>query len=141
MVRYTLPYSQATSKKGSLTVVYGASFVIIPTRQSCTSMADALQYLKGIKEDCVVLVSTPRNPPFSPQPHKSKYLTLLPISGNADVDRGPLRLFATASLPIASTLGPDAGTTMRVRLPSCFGSRSRAKTEMLLESVLARGPL
>ena len=40
-----------------------------------------------------------------------------------------------------STLGPDAGTTTRVRLPSCFGSKSRAKMEMLLESVLARGPL
>ena len=86
MVHYTLLYTQATSKKGSPAVVYGASFVIIPTRQSRTSMADALQYLKGIKEDCVMLVSTPQNPPFCPQPCKSKYLTLLPISGNADVD-------------------------------------------------------
>ena len=141
MVCYTLPHSQATSKKGSPAVVYRASFVIIPTRQSRTSMADALQYLKGVKEDCVVLVSTPQNPPFCPQPCKSKYLTLLPISSNADVDQGPLYLFAAASLPIASTLGPDAGTTTWVRLPSCFGSKSRAKTEMLLESVLARGPL
>ena len=89
MVHYTLPHSQATSKKGSPAVVYGASFVIILTRQSCTSMANALQYLKGVKKDCVVLVSTPQNLPFCPQPRKSKYLTLLPIRGNADVDRGP----------------------------------------------------
>ena len=109
MVRYTLPYSQASSQKGPA-VVYGASFIIITTHQARTSMADALQYLKGVKEDCVVLVSTPNVPPFCPQPRKSKYLTLLPISGNADVDRGPLHLFAAASLPIASTLVADAGT-------------------------------
>ena len=109
MVRYTLPYSQATSQKGSQAVVYAASFVIILAHQARTSMADTLQYLKGVKEDCVVLVSTPQVPPFCSQPCKSKYLTLLPISGNPDVDRGPLHCFAAASLPIASTLGLDAG--------------------------------
>ena len=68
-------------------------------------------------------------------------MTLLPISGNANIDRGPLYLFTATCLPIGSTLGPDAGTATWVRLPSCFGSKSRAKTEMLLESVLARRPL
>ena len=85
-MRYTLPFLQASSQKGSPAVVYGASFVIIPTHQSRTSMADTLQYLKGVQEDCVVLVSMPQVPPFCPQPRKSKYLTLLPISGNPDVD-------------------------------------------------------
>ena len=104
-------------------------------------MADALQYLKGVKEDCVILVSMPQVLPFCPQPRKSKYLTLLPISGNADVDQGPLHLFTAASLPIASTLGPDARMATQVRLPSCFGSSKWGKMEMLLESVLVRGPL
>ena len=69
-------------------------------------MADALQYLKGIMEDSVVLVTTPTNPLFCPQPRKCKYLTLLPINGNPNVDRGPLHSFAAASLPTASKEGP-----------------------------------
>ena len=42
MVHYTMPYSQASSHKGSNPVVYGASFIIIPAHQVCTSMSDAL---------------------------------------------------------------------------------------------------
>ena len=141
MVRYTLPYSQASSHKASNPVVYGASFVIIPSHQGCTSMADTLQYLKGITEDSVILVSMPMNPPFCPQQRKCKYLTLLPINSNPDVDRGPLHSFAAAFLPTASKEGPDAGTATRVRLPPCFGSSKQLKTEMLLEGVLLRGPL
>ena len=49
-------------------------------------MSDTLQYLKGVTEDSVILVSMPLNLPFCPQPQKNKYLTLLPISGNPDVD-------------------------------------------------------
>ena len=88
MVHYTLPHSQASSSshKGSHPVVYGASFAIIPSHQGHTSMSDALQYLKGVTEDSVVLVSMPLNLPFCPQPPKNKYLTLLPISSNPDVD-------------------------------------------------------
>ena len=110
MVHYTLPYSQASSLKGSSPVVFGASFVIIPSHQARTSMSDTLQYLKRITEDSVVLVSMPLNPAFCPQPRRSKYLTLLPINGSPNVDRGPLHSFATAFLPTVSTQGVDAGT-------------------------------
>ena len=140
MVRYTLPYSQAVCHKGSPPVVFGASFVIIPSHQVHTNISDALQYLKDVQEDSAILVSTPQNPLFCPQPWKSKYLTLLPISGNPDVDRGPLHSFAAAMLPTASREG-DSGMAMRVRLPPCFGSSKWSKMEMLSEGVLLRGPL
>ena len=82
MIRHTLP----TSHKGQPAIVYGASFVLIPAHQARTSLSDALRYLKHIQEDSVILVSMPANPTFSPQPRKSKCLTMLPISGNPDVD-------------------------------------------------------
>ena len=110
MVRYTLPYSQASSHKGSNPVAFGVSFVIIPSHQARTSMSDALQYLKGVMEDSVILVSMPLNLVFCPQPRRNKYLTLLPINGSPDVDRGPLHSFAATCLPMASTQGPGAGT-------------------------------
>ena len=141
MVRYTLPYSQATSHKGSPLVVFGASFVLIPTHQVRTSMSDALRYLKDVKEDSVILVSMPTNLTFCPQPWKSKYLTLLPISSNPDVDRGPLHSFAAAVLPTASREGRRSGMAVHVRVLPCFGSSKRLRTEMLWESVLLRGPL
>ena len=64
MVRYTLP----ARYKGQVAVVFGASFVLIPSHQVRTSLNDALLYLKCAKEDCVILVSTPSKPTYSPQP-------------------------------------------------------------------------
>ena len=101
MVRYTLP----ACYKGQVAVVFGASFVLIPSHQACTSLSDALLYLKCANEDCVVLVSMPSKPRYSPQPRGGKPYTLLPISGDPDIDRGPLHLFAAATLPIASREG------------------------------------
>ena len=81
-VRYTLP----TPYKGQPAIVFGASFVFIPAYQACMNLRDGLMFLKNAKEDSVVLVAMPAKPTYSPQPRKSKYLTLLPISGNPDVD-------------------------------------------------------
>ena len=64
MVRYTLP----ACYKGQVAVVFGASFVLIPSHQARTSLSNALSYLKCVNEDCVVLVSTPSKPRYSPQP-------------------------------------------------------------------------
>ena len=64
MVQYTL----AASHKGSPVIVYGASFIYILTHQARTSHTDALKYLQRSKEDCVILVSMPAEPTFSPQP-------------------------------------------------------------------------
>ena len=64
MVHYTL----LARYKGQVAVVFGVSFVLIPSHQACTSLSDALSYLKSAKEDCVVLVSTPSKPTYSPQP-------------------------------------------------------------------------
>ena len=58
MVRYTLP----ARYKGQVAVVFGVSFVLIPSHQAHTSLSNALSYLKCAKEDCVVLVSTPSKP-------------------------------------------------------------------------------
>ena len=82
MVRYTLP----SGYRGQPAIIFGASFVLILTHQARTSLSDALQYLKCIEEDSVVLVSMPAKLTFSPQPWQGKYLTLLPINGDSNVD-------------------------------------------------------
>ena len=82
MVHYTL----LACYKGQVAVVFGASFVLILSHQARTSLGDALSYLKSAKEDCVVLVSMPSKPTYSPQPWGGKPYTLLPISSNPDVD-------------------------------------------------------
>ena len=61
MVRYTLP----ARYKGQVAVVFGASFVLIPSHQAHTSLSNALSYLKCAKEDCVVLVSMPSQLTYS----------------------------------------------------------------------------
>ena len=95
LVCYTLP----TLYKGQPAIVFGASFVFVPTYQACTNLRDGLIFLKSTKEDSIVLVVTPSKPTYSPQPRRGRYLTLLPISGSPDVDRGPLHTFAATGLP------------------------------------------
>ena len=136
-VHYTLP----TPYKGQPAIVFGASFVFIPTYQAHTNLRDSLTFLKNTKEDSVVLVAMLAKPTYSPQPRKSRYLTLLPISRNPDVDRGPLHAFATASLPMASKEGHGGDMPVHVKMPSCFGSSKRPKTELMWEPALQRGPL
>ena len=82
MVRYTLP----ASYKGQVAIVFRASFVLIPSHQARTSLSDALSFLKSATEDCVVLVSMPSQPRYSPQPQGGKSYTLLPISGDPNID-------------------------------------------------------
>ena len=82
MVHFTLP----SGYKGQPAIVFGASFVLIPAHQARTNLSYTLWYLKCVEEDSVILVSTPAKSTFFPQPQKSKYLTLLPISDNPDVD-------------------------------------------------------
>ena len=94
MARYMLP----SPYKGQPAIMFGVSFVFIPAHQVHTNLRDTLTYLKNAKEDCVVLVAMPANPRYSPQPRRGKYRTLLPISGNPDVDWGPLHMFATTTL-------------------------------------------
>ena len=101
LVRHTLPVQH----KGQPAIVFGVSFVFIPTFQVCTTLRDALTFLKKVKEDSVVLVAFLAKPTFSPQPRKGRYLTLVPISGNPDIDQGPLHTFAAALLPMASKEG------------------------------------
>ena len=127
LVRYTLP----TPYKGQPAIVFGASFIFIPTYQARTNLCDGLTFLKNAKEDSVVLVATPAKPTYSPQPQKGRYLTLLPISGNPDVDRGPLHAFATAGLPVASKEGHGGDMPVCVKMPSCFGSSKWPKRELM----------
>ena len=136
-VRYTLP----TPFKGQPAIVFGASFVFIPAYQACTNLCDGLTFLKNAKEDSVVLVAMLAKPTYSPQPRKSKYLNLLPISGNPDVDRGPLHAFAAAGLPVASKEGHGGDMPVHVKMPSCFGSSKWPKAELRWEPTLQRGPL
>ena len=83
----------------------------------------------------------PAKPTFSPQPRRGKHLTLLPISGDPNVDRGPLHSFAATTLPVASREGHGSDMPVRVKLPPCFGSSKRPKMELIWEPALARGPL
>ena len=92
-------------------------------------------------KDCIVLVSTPTKPMFSPQPRGGKHLTLLPISSDPDVDRGPLHSFVATTLPIASREGHGSDMPVRVNLPPCFESLKQPKMELIWEPALARGPL
>ena len=64
IVRHTIP----EGPKGKPAVIFGASLVYIPARQARTSLSDALAYLKHAKGDCVILVSMPNQPMYSPQP-------------------------------------------------------------------------
>ena len=137
LVRYMLP----TPYKGQPAIVFGASFIFIPAYQACMNLCDGLTFLKNAKEDSLVLVVMPSKPTYYPQPWKGRYLTLLPISGNPDVDRGPLHVFATASLPVASKEGRGGDMPMRVKMPSCFRSSKWPKRELMWEPALQRGPL
>ena len=137
LVHYTL----LTPYKGQPAIVFGASFVFIPAYQARTNLRDGLTFLKNAKEDSVVLVAMPAKPTYSPQPRKSKYLTLLPISSNPDVDRGPLHAFTAAGLPVASKEGRGGDMPVHVKMPSCFRSSKRLKTELMWEPALQRGPL
>ena len=116
MVHYTLP----ACYKGQVAVVFGASFVLILSHQAHTRLSDALLYLKSAKEDCVVLVSTPSKLTYSPQPWGGKPYTLLPISGDPNIDQGPLHSFTAATLPIGSTEGCGSEMPVHVKLLPCF---------------------
>ena len=137
LVHYTL----LTPYKGQPAIVFGASFVFVPTYQACMNLCDGLTFLKSAKEDSVVLVVTPSKPTYSPQPRRGRYLTLLPISGSPNVDRGPLHTFATASLPVASKEGHGSEMSVHVKMPSCFESSKCPKRELMWEPTLQRGPL
>ena len=137
LVRYMLP----TLYKGQPTIVFGASFIFIPTNQACTNLRNSLTFLKSAKKDSVVLVAMPSKPTYSPQPQRGRYLTLLPISGSPDVDRGPLHTFAAAGLLVASKEGRGGDMSMPVKMPSCFGSSKHPKRELMWEPALQRGPL
>ena len=137
LVRYTLP----TPYKGQPAIVFGVSFVFVPTYQARTNLCDSLMFLKSAKEDSVVLVVMPSKPTYSPQPWRGRYLTLLPISGSPDVDRGPLHTFAATGLPVASKEGCGGDMSVHVKMPPCFGSSKRPKRELMWEPALQRGPL
>ena len=70
MVRYTL----LAQYKGQVAIVFGASFVLIPSHQVHTSLSNALLFLKSVMEDCMVLVSTPSQLRYSPQPQGGQIL-------------------------------------------------------------------
>ena len=137
MVQYTLPVQHM----GQPAIVFGASFVFIPGFQARTTLRDTLTFLKKAKEDCLILVAMPGKPTFSPQPRKGRYLTVVPICGDPDIDRGPLQAFAAALLPVASKEGWGGEMPVRIKMPSCFGSSKRPKTELMWEPALQRGPL
>ena len=82
LVRYMLPIPY----KGQPAIVFGASFIFIPAYQARTNLHDGLTFLKNAKEESVVLVAMPAKPTYAPLPRKGRYLTLLPISSNPDLD-------------------------------------------------------
>ena len=137
LVRYMLP----TPYKGQPAIVFGASFVFVPTYQACMNLCNGLTFLKNAKEDSVVLVAMPSKPTYSPQPRRGRYLTLLPISGSPDMDRGPLHTFTATGLPVASKEGCGGDMSVRVKMLSCFGSSKHPKRELMWEPSLQRGPL
>ena len=137
IVRRTLP----EGNKGKPAVMFGASLVYIPAHQAQTNLSDTLSYLKRAKGDCIVLVSTPIKPTYSPQPRGNQYFTLLPINSNSGMDRGPLSSFAAATLQVASREAHGNDMAIRIKLPPCFSSSKHTKYELIVETILSRGPL
>ena len=137
IVHRTLP----EGNKGKPVVVFGALLVYILAHQARTNLSDALSYLKRAKGDCVILVSMPIKAIYSPQPQRSQYFTLLPINGDSGIDRGPLSLFAVATLHMASREGRGDDMAIRIKLPPCFGSSKHTKYELIVQAILSRGPL
>ena len=74
------------------------------------------------------------------QPKRGKYYTMLPINSNPDMDRGPLRAFGAATLPIACREG-HADMAVHIQLLPCFGSLKQPKMELIMKPMLSRGPL
>ena len=134
-------YILVSGPKGKPAVIYRTSFVYIPAHQVRTSLTDTLSYLKHSKVDCVVLLSTPIKPMYSPQPQRGRYFTMLLMNGDLDADRGPLSSFASATLHVASREGRGDDMAVHIKLPPSFGSSKWPKTELMVESVLSRGPL
>ena len=66
---------------------------------------------------------------------------MLPINGDPGTDHGPLSSFATATLHVASREEQGNDMAFRIKLAPSFGSSNRPKTELIMESVLSRGPL
>ena len=111
MVRYMLPSTYQIQPA----IVFGTLFIFIPSHQARTNLSDALSFLKCTTKDCIILVSMPVKLTYSPQPQRGKYLILLPISGNPDIDR----VLYTRLLP----------------------SLKHPKTELISEPALLRGQL
>ena len=137
IVRHTLP----EGNKGKPVVVFGASLVYIPAHQARTNLSDALSYLKRAKGDCVIFVSTPMKPTYSPQPQRSWYFTLLPINSDSGIDHGRLSSFTAATLHVVSCEGQGDDMAIWIKLLPCFGSSKHNKYELIMEAVLSRGPL
>ena len=57
------------------------------------------------------------------------------------MDRGPLSLFAAATLHVTSREGQGDNMAIRIKLLPCFGSSKCIKYELIMEAVLSRGPL
>ena len=125
LVRYMLP----TPYKGQPAIVFGVSFVFIPTFQAHTNLHDGLTFLKNAKEDSIVLVETPSKQTYSPQPQKGRYLTLVPNNSNPDMDRGPLHAFTATGLPMANKEGCGGDMPVCVKMLSCFRSSKHPKRE------------
>ena len=137
MVHRTMP----EGPKGKPAIIFRASLVYISACQACTSLSDALAYLKHAKGDCVILVSTHNQPTYSPQPRRRQYFTLVPINGDPNMDCGPLDSFAAATLHMASHEGRGGNMGIQIKLPPCFGSSKRSKLELIEGIVLSRDPL
>ena len=100
--RYTLPTSHKGQPAGRLRGVIrsnpGSSGVNQPER--CPAISEA--HPRGLHHTGVHACKPQR----SPLNHgRGKFMTMLPISGNPDIDRGPLHSFAAAVLPTASREG------------------------------------
>ena len=137
IVHCTLP----EGNKGKPAVMFGASLVYIPAYQAWTNLSETLSYLKHAKGDCVVLVSMPIKPTYSPQPWGNRYVTLLPINGDSGMDHGPLSSFAAATLQVASHEAQGNDMAIRIKLLPCFSSSKCTKYELIVEAILSRGPL
>ena len=57
------------------------------------------------------------------------------------MDRGPLSLFAAATLQVASREAQGKDMAVRIKLWPFFSSSKYTKYELIVESILSKGPL
>ena len=119
--------------------MYAMATVYVPTIQERLCFLTALAGLHQLQMEVAALVYMPKNCTYMPKPSSGNHYTLLPLTGDKNINIGALSSFAAAKLTVASK---HSGSNMGVhlKLPSNF-SLLLDGDDLISESALSHGPL